>query len=252
MDPINSPDDTESFLKEKPCCNVNGHKIISPFLQEIPNVSAFFIRRIPNLKIPADRQEAFKTLRPVQEKLLTECYPSFSDLPLVTAEQTHGSETAIVTPFSEKEKRNVNGNKKRIPIVDGLITSHQGIILGIAVADCAPVWIVEKTGKVGAIVHSGKKGTEAAIVPKTITRIMQEFSITPDQLTVTIGPCIRPPYYEVDFAATIREQATTSGVSTIHDERTCTAAHPDLYYSYRREKGKTGHMLATLMLHSNS
>jgi copper oxidase (laccase) domain-containing protein len=65
---------------------------------------------------------------------------------------------------------------------------------------------------------------------------------------VTIGPCIRPPCYEVDFAAEIRRQAAGEGVLEIHDEEICTACHPERYYSYRREKGMTGRMLATLTL----
>jgi polyphenol oxidase len=37
-------------------------------------------------------------------------------------------------------------------------------------------------------------------------------------------------------------------VKEIHDTGRCTACHPDLYYSYRAEKGRTGRMLALLGL----
>ncbi|HLB33008.1 MAG TPA: polyphenol oxidase family protein [Chthoniobacterales bacterium] len=206
-------------------------------------MAAFFIGRIPDLKLPPDRKEALATVAPLHEKILKKLYEPFSfstQIPFVTAEQIHGSEVALVKPpFSERMK---------ITGVDGLITTHQDVILGIMVADCAPVWIVEKTGKIGALLHSGKRGTEAGIVQKTIVRITQEFQIPPEDLIVTIGPCIRPPCYEIDFAQTIREQASALGVTMIHDEKICTACHPDRYYSYRREKGQTGNMLATLMI----
>jgi copper oxidase (laccase) domain-containing protein len=73
---------------------------------------------------------------------------------------------------------------------------------------------------------------------------------------VAVSPCIRPPHYEVDFAAAIAAQAHAAGIGVhgsagggaFHDAGTCTASHPDLYYSYRREQGRTGRMLALLAL----
>lgn len=211
---------------------------------KIPNVDASFIERIPGLDVSQDRTEVIKILRPIQKKLLSDAFPSSSKyyqkiVPLITAEQIHGSEAAIVKPPF---------NNDPIKGVDALITSHRGIILGIDVADCAPVWIIERRGKVGAVVHSGKKGTLAEIVPQTIARLTTKFSIDPANLIVIIGPCIRPPCYEIDFAKIIRQQAAAAGITTIYDEQICTACHPERYYSYRREKGKTGRMLATLLL----
>ena len=210
-----------------------------------PNVTAFFIGRTPGLNVSMDRAETLKILRPLHKKLLEDTHSQkskhhFKKIPFVIAEQIHGSEIAIIEPPFIKNM-NIKG-------VDALITSHRGVILGIDVADCAPVWITEQKGKVGAIIHSGKKGTLARIVPKTIALFQEKFLISPADLIVTIGPCIRPPCYEVDFAKIIWEQATEAGVTTIHDEQICTACHPERYYSYRREMGKTGRMLATLLL----
>ena len=74
----------------------------------------------------------------------------------------------------------------------------------------------------------------------------EEFGSNPANLIVQLSPCIRPPHYEIDFAADIVEQCRAQGVKQIHDS--CTACHLDLYYSYRAEKGKTGRMLALLGL----
>ncbi|MFV1995218.1 MAG: laccase domain-containing protein, partial [Verrucomicrobiales bacterium] len=62
------------------------------------------------------------------------------------------------------------------------------------------------------------------------------------------SPCIRPPDYEVDFAAGIRQQCCERGVppEQVHDEGISTVSAPDRYYSYRAEKGRTGRMLALL------
>ncbi|PYL69986.1 MAG: hypothetical protein DMF22_10430, partial [Verrucomicrobia bacterium] len=63
-----------------------------------------------------------------------------------------------------------------------------------------------------------------------------------------LSPCIRPPHYELDFAAEIVRQCRALGVKEIHDPAVCTACDLDCYYSYRAEKGKTGRMLALLGL----
>jgi polyphenol oxidase len=76
----------------------------------------------------------------------------------------------------------------------------------------------------------------------------ETFSSNPANMIVQLSPCIRPPHYEVDFAADIVEQCRAQGVKQIHDNGVCTACHLDLYYSYRAENGKTGRMLAVLGL----
>ena len=68
-------------------------------------------------------------------------------------------------------------------------------------------------------------------------------------MIVQLSPCIRPPHYEVDFAAEIIRQCRALGVQHIHDSGTCTACDLARYYSYRAEQGKTGRMLAVIGLH---
>jgi copper oxidase (laccase) domain-containing protein len=103
-------------------------------------------------------------------------------------------------------------------------------------------------GSSGALLHSGKKGTELGIVREGIHTLTERTRKEPDEFLAVVGPCIRPPCYEVDFAADIRKQALKAGITEIHDAGICTACHPERYYSYRREKGLTGRMLATLTL----
>lgn len=128
------------------------------------------------------------------------------------------------------------------------MTDQRGVTLGIFVADCAPVWMIARDGSAGALLHSGKKGTELGIVPQGISMLCKLTGLRHEHLIVAIGPCIRACCYEVDFAGQIRVQASNQGVTAIHDDLICTACHPNLYYSYRREKGLTGRMLATLTL----
>jgi copper oxidase (laccase) domain-containing protein len=74
------------------------------------------------------------------------------------------------------------------------------------------------------------------------------FGIESRDLVAQLSPCIRPPHYEIDFAAEIVRQCRDAGVKEIHDSGVCTACDLEHYYSYRAEKGKTGRMLALLAL----
>ena len=202
----------------------------------VPGVAAKFLGKIPDLEVAVERREAMARMEPYQRELLKQC--GLGSYPLVTAEQVHGCAVSVIQEAALAP----------IPGVDGLLTITRGITLGISVADCAPVWLIARDGSAGGLLHSGKKGTELGIVPVGILSLCQLTNLSPKDLIVVIGPCIRPPCYEVDFAAEIRHQAEKMGIMEIHDQQICTACHPDRYYSYRREKGLTGRMLATLTL----
>ena len=67
-------------------------------------------------------------------------------------------------------------------------------------------------------------------------------------LIAVLSPCIRPPYYEVDFARSIKAQLRAENINEIHDNGENTGADLARFYSYRMEKGRTGRMLAYLAL----
>jgi copper oxidase (laccase) domain-containing protein len=134
------------------------------------------------------------------------------------------------------------------PGCDGIITNQRGIALGIYVADCCAVYIIDpKTPAIG-LVHSGRKGTELGVVPNAIREMIDRFNSDPAHMIVQLSPCIRPPHYEIDFAMEIMRQCRAFGVKEIHDSGVCTACDLKRYYSYRAQKGKTGRMLALLGL----
>lgn len=174
--------------------------------------------------------------------------PQSSDLPqrlaaeglpgaMVSAEQVHGAEVA-------KVGRAEAG--KVVSQTDALITRESGLTLVVRVADCGPVWLhCAKTGALG-LVHSGRKGTELGIVPATIRKMKREFGAEPNQMLALLGPCIRPPHYDVDFASEIIRQLKNEGIAEIADSGLCTASEPESFYSYRREKGQTGRHFAVV------
>jgi YfiH family protein len=156
----------------------------------------------------------------------------------VQAEQTHGNRAAAVDgPRAE-----------RVPDVDALASSVAQVPLVVRVADCGPVFFYDPARRAIAIAHSGRKGTEGNIVAATVACLRDNFGSNPGDLVVQLGPCIRPPHYEVDFAAQIGRQARAAGVKNFQDGGVCTACRLERYYSYRAEKGKTGRMWGVLML----
>ena len=157
----------------------------------------------------------------------------------VIGEQTHGKGVAVV---GKSEAGRV------IPQVDALVTREKNLTLVVRVADCGPVWIhCGKTGAIG-LVHSGRKGTEAGVVPAAIHTMKEKFGSDPQSMLALLGPCIRPPQYDVDFAGEIVRQLKDEGVGEVVDTHLCTASDPERFFSYRREKGKTGRHYAILSL----
>ena len=183
-----------------------------------------------------DREEAIRRLSPWHADCIQGLGFSSADLRL--AEQVHGDGVAVV-----------DAEGPAISLgVDGLLTRENGLLLGIYVADCCAVFLHDPVTRALGLVHSGKKGSELGIVAKAIQRMREAFGANPADVVVQLSPCIRPPSYDVDFAADIRAQCREIGVqgANLHDGGLCTSTDLQRFYSYRVEKGKTGRMLALL------
>lgn len=200
-------------------------------------VSSSFIGRIHGVELSLDKEEVLARLQPAHEHEVRNLGFSWDELHL--AEQVHSANIAVVTA---EDAHQTWAN------VDGLMTSDLGVLLGIHVADCGAVYIYDSVRRVIALLHSGKKGTDGNITGKAIELMKDRYGSSPADMEVVLSPCIKPPFYEVDFASKIREQALNAGVSDEHykDAGICTASNVEDYYSYRLEKGKTGRMLALL------
>ena len=158
----------------------------------------------------------------------------------LTAEQVHGKKVAVIdSPISID---------RCFDACDGLVTNQRDVCLGIYVADCCAVFLSDPIRRAIGLVHSGKKGTELGIVSEAIALMEERFDSKASDLIVQLSPCIRPPHYEVDFAAEIVAQCRDAGVENVHDCNICTACDLQHYYSYRAEKARTGRMLALLAL----
>lgn len=201
----------------------------------IPGFAHRFLLRHPRLSSDGEREEVIARLRPWHEAHVHDM--GFDSSSLNLAEQVHGDGVKVVGI----------GEAGVHPEVDGLVSAEPGVILGIYVADCCAVYLVDPEAGVFGLVHSGKKGSESGIVTRAIGRMVR-LGASADRIRVSLSPCIRPPAYEVDFAAMIRADCLKSGILDEHvsDGGSCTSSDLGRYYSYRIEKGRTGRMLALL------
>ena len=219
-----------------------------PF-EQFPALSAIeicrhaFAQRIPGVDVSRDKAKMLKRLDAVHREIREAI--GIGEGPLFTAQQIHGDKIAVVdTEICSGSRVGCEGHE--FPGCDGIITNQRGIALGVYVADCCAVYIVDPKAAAIGLVHSGRKGTELAVVTTAIRQMIERFGSNSADMIIQLSPCIRPPHYEVDFAAEIIRQCRESGVKTIHDSNVCTACDLKRYYSYRAEKGKTGRMFALL------
>lgn len=152
---------------------------------------------------------------------------------------------------------------------DALVTDKKGIYLIVSVADCAPVYIYDKSAKLIALVHCGWKGAKEKIVEKTVDFMVSKFGSDVDNLIAFIGPSASVCCYEVgkefegyfdlrflrfrwngkyhfDLKGEIFSQLINSGLNfrNIEVSRHCTICGVDLFHSFRRERENSGRMWA--------
>ena len=207
-----------------------------PALDALSAVRAVFLQRVPGMDVKTDRETALKRLAGIQREALDTV--GFLDMRLAKASQVHSANVVRIS----------STDTFPVPDCDALVTTDRTLCLGIYVADCAAVYVADRHGRGIGLAHSGRKGTELGIVPKTIVAVCAATGADPQDLIVQISPCIRPPHYEVDFAAEIRTQTAEAGVREIHDCTSCTGSNLKKYYSYRKEECQTGRLLAAMAL----
>ena len=224
---------------------VEASSFLDP-LHALPGVCAGWCGRVAGVDVACGRDEAMRRLRPHHEAWLA-AGRGGEDGAFWRAEQVHENRVAVV-PGAETMVA-ADG----LPCVtgaDGLVTGDVGVTLGIYVADCGPIWLFDPVRRVAGLLHSGKKGTDRDIFGVALETMRCGFGSDAGDVVAVLGPCIRPPDYEVDFAAEISRQAARHGVGRYFDCGINTASNLRLNYSYRRELGETGRMLATIRLES--
>lgn len=154
---------------------------------------------------------------------------------------------------------------------DGLITNEQDLPLMLFFADCVPVIIFDSVKRVLSVVHAGWRGTVARIPTVAVQQMYAQYGSNPADCYAFIGPSIGPCCYEVDHvvadaakvAFDFAEQVLTVSSATkwhldlwqanklaliqaglsadnVIISGVCTIEHNELFFSHRKEQGKTG------------
>jgi len=154
---------------------------------------------------------------------------------------------------------------------DGFLVETGDPWVAVSAADCAPVAIVDTTGRQGVLLHSGWRGARAGIAARAVERL--GVGANRGALRAVIGPCIhaccfpvgpdvasafdpslRRPHpsgqVAIDLPEAIRQSLLASGVrdDRIHVAPECTSCDRDTFYSHRRDCGLTGRHWAFLRL----
>lgn len=141
---------------------------------------------------------------------------------------------------------------------DGVVSGGPELAPTVLVADCLPV--VVTAASVVAMLHAGWRGLADGILAAGV-RVARELAPAGGIIQAAIGPGIRACCYEVgeevhdaflaygpvvrvgdnlDLASVARAQLQHAGVEVVHDVGLCTACHPELFFSHRRDQGVTG------------
>ncbi len=192
---------------------------------------------------------------------------------LVTPRQVHGSDILVINEPNEDFSHflSVEG--------DAVITNQPRVMIGICVADCAPIILCDPDHAVIAVVHAGWKGTAARLAAKAVAGMQSEFGCNPAHIHAAIGPCIQKCCYEVDepvkkaftqagitwddcteakgagkwqldLAQANRELLQLAGLpgSSIELSDQCVCCHSEQFFSYRRDRDESGRQMGFIML----
>lgn len=193
----------------------------------------------------------------------------------VCGEQVHGNQVKKIT-HGDKGKGSYD-MASAIPSVDGFYTDQQNILLTAGFADCVPLFFYIPRHHIVGIAHAGWKGSVLNIGQEMVKQFVNDEKIGVQDIFSVIGPSIGECCYKVDQRVIEEVDRVLTGIKldTMPYKRVsdsqyvlnlkelnkqlliasgvpnqnvgvssyCTSCHPDLFFSHRRDQGKTGRML---------
>jgi YfiH family protein len=155
---------------------------------------------------------------------------------------------------------------------DAVTTAVPGVAACVSVADCAPVLIADPRSGAVAAVHAGWRGTIARAAAEGVRALVDRHGAHPAELLAAIGPSIGPCCFEVsrDLAVRFRDElGPATGNPRRNDSRAdlwrgnervlreagltrrsidvlarCTSCEEAVFFSHRRDQGRTGRHVA--------
>ncbi|MEQ9454000.1 MAG: peptidoglycan editing factor PgeF [Phycisphaeraceae bacterium] len=164
------------------------------------------------------------------------------------------------------------------PEADAIVSADPRKLVVIRTADCVPVLMCSRDGRVVAGVHSGWRGFLAGtvgVIRACVIRLEEHFGLLPGDLCAAVGPAISVAHFEVgdevasgfrsggygefvsdDFGAKAHVDLMGAAVFSLEQaglarERIdttdrCTFEHVEEFFSYRRDRGLNGQMAAVI------
>ena len=172
--------------------------------------------------------------------------------------------------------KGVTSYSNAVPKTDGIYTDKKDILLTLCFADCVPLYFISPKHSLIGLAHAGWKGTVLDIGGKMVQRWVEE-GVSPNDIQAAIGPSISSNAYIVDdyvlgqvetilpeetFQSVFqevsdgqysldlklinRELLLLAGVpqENILCSSYCTSTQEKLFFSHRRDNGKTGRMMS--------
>lgn len=153
---------------------------------------------------------------------------------------------------------------------DAVVSLRPGVAACVSVADCVPVLLADPESGAVAAVHAGWRGTLARAAAEGVRALRREAGAPPERLLAAVGPSIGPCCYEVspELAARFRAELgpvvrEDGGVrldlwaanrrvleeAGLRPDRIevlgrCTSCEAALFFSHRRDAGRTGRQVA--------
>jgi polyphenol oxidase len=175
---------------------------------------------------------------------------------IVFARQVHGSELIAHARPQRRDFVPDSGNKSQrsmgpLPEADGHVVHDPGLTPLVFVADCLPVALSGPGGL--AVLHCGWRGLAAGIVAAGAEAV----AATDAAIGPGIGPCCYEAGPEViaafaplgdgvadgrmlDLPEVALRLLREAGVERIESADLCTSCNPELFFSHRRDAGRTG------------
>ena len=182
--------------------------------------------------------------------------------------QVHGIDVIVVPSPETSDRQDVAACA-----ADIIMTSTAGTAVAVQAADCVPLLLFDPATGAVAAAHAGWRGTSAGVPGFTVRAMADRFGTRAADVIVAVGPSIGPCCYRVGeelLAAfgpagrrwfyhlgggwmlnlwnATRDQLIEAGVKSenVHVAELCTAMHPDVFDSYRRDGAAAGRMVAAI------
>ena len=154
---------------------------------------------------------------------------------------------------------------------DVVVSGRASIAACVSVADCVPILVADPRSGAVAAVHAGWRGTLARAAEQAVRALAAVHGARPADLVAVVGPSIGPCCYEVsrDLARRFREgfgpaaanpsefqarvdlwlaNASVLRQAGLARERVevlerCTSCEDGLFFSHRRDAGRTGRQI---------